>query len=139
MTAKTGRRVPVVADAYPELATALEVERERQRELLREGNIEVLETVVICEPTLQPWNRWTFGRTFREIARAAGIPDGLQFRDLRATAQTELADAGASILEMGTHSAHTTVQMARRYARPTAAQFRSAAQKRLAGKAEVDS
>ncbi len=37
-----------------------------------------------------------------------------------------------SVIEMGTHSAHKTVQMARRYARPTAEQFERAAARRVA-------
>ena len=60
-----------------------------------------------------------------------GSPDNLQFRDLHATAMTELADAGAGV---STHITHKTVQMARRYARPTAAQFDRAASKRLAAR-----
>ncbi len=47
---------------------------------------------------------------------------------------TELKDAGADILDMSTHTGHKTVTMARRYARPTTAQFERAAAKRLANK-----
>ena len=45
---------------------------------------------------------------------------------------TELADAGADMIDMSTQSTHKTVQMAGRYARPTAVQFDRAASKRLA-------
>lgn len=39
----------------------------------------------------------------------------------------------ADLIDMSTHTTHKTVQMARRYARPTAEQFQRAAAKRLAG------
>ncbi|WP_419758674.1 tyrosine-type recombinase/integrase [Acidisoma sp.] len=75
--------------------------------------------------------RWTFGHNFRQVADAAGISKTLQFRDLRATAQTELANTGSSILEMRTHSGHATVVMAARYARPTVEQFKQGALREL--------
>ena len=130
-TSKTGRKVPVVAEAYPELAKALEDERVRQKS----ADI-LLDRVLICEATGLPWNRWTFGHNFRQVADKAGIPKTLQFRDLRATAQTELANTGSSILEMRTHSGHATVAMAARYARPTVEQFKQGAAKRIAGRKE---
>lgn len=131
-TAKTKARVPIVAAAYPELAAALAAERARQKADAPSTH------VVLSEASKAPWNRFTFVHEFRRIARAAGIPDTLQFRDLRATAQTELADSGASVIEMGTHSGHKTAQMARRYARPTAQQFQRAAAKRLAAQNSTD-
>ena len=44
--------------------------------------------------------RLHFGRIFREVCRAAGIPETLQFRDLRRTATTQLAEAGCSLHEI---------------------------------------
>jgi hypothetical protein len=61
----------------------------------------------------------------------AGLPKDIQFRDLRATAMTELNDAGASLMETRAHSGHQTLQMAVRYNRPTVTQFQLAAEKRL--------
>jgi len=51
----------------------------------------------IC-PTVtgKRWHRRNFTKTVREIARAAGIPDDIQIRDLRRTAATEGASAGAT-------------------------------------------
>ncbi|GBQ69520.1 hypothetical protein AA103196_2241 [Ameyamaea chiangmaiensis NBRC 103196] len=86
--------------------------------------------VVTHEGTAKPYNTHTFGHRWREIANKAGIPTSLQFRDLRAPAVTELADGGADIIELSTHSGHDTVTMARRYARRTTEQFRRAADKR---------
>jgi Phage integrase family len=119
-TAKTGRRLPVDVTAYPELEAAL-------RGLDRTST-----QVVIREGSSGPYQRHTFSHEWRAVADAAGVPRTLQFRDLRATALTELADSGADIIPMSTHSGHQTVQMARRYARPTADQFRAAAEKRVA-------
>jgi integrase len=127
-TAKTGARVPMVVSAYPELAEVVQIERLRQEAGSKSDHI------VVCEATGRRWNRYNFTHEFRRIATLAGIPTDLQFRDLRATAATELADGGASVIEMSTHSGHKTVQMARRYARPTSEQFESAAAKRLAGR-----
>lgn len=81
-TSKTSAEVPIAASAYPELAAAL---AETPR---------VSEYVIPHEGTQTRWNRYTFTHEWRLVARAAGIPDGLQFRDLRATAVTEMADTG---------------------------------------------
>ncbi len=46
------------------------------------------------------WHRRNFTKAVRHIARAAGLPDDLQIRDLRRTAATEGACAGATPAEM---------------------------------------
>jgi site-specific recombinase XerD len=124
-TRKTGQTVPVDVNAYPELASEIAAERARQR---LSGTPST--HVVVYEATKRPWSRHVFGHEFRRIARAAEIPDDLQFRDLRATAMTELGDAGVDIIPMSTHSGHQTTQMARRYSRRTTEQFRNAAEQR---------
>lgn len=126
-TSKTGVRVPIVAAAYPELASALAAERTRQEEARLAST-----HVVVCEMTGRPWLPDTFRHEFRAIADAAGLPRELQFRDLRATATTELADAGADVVALSTHTGHLTVEMARRYTRRTADGFQRAAAQRLA-------
>lgn len=128
-TAKTGTRVPIVPAAYPELAMELEAERARQTASALSST-----HVVVCETTRRPWQPDAFRHAFRTVANAAGLPSTLQFRDLRATAITELSDAGADLIDLSTHSGHETVQMARHYSRRTRAQFERAAAKRLAGK-----
>lgn len=128
-TGKTGARVPIVAAAYPELAVALAQERTRQ------GTAETASThVVVWETTQRPWQADWFRHEFRRVAQAAEIPPALQFRDLRATAATELSDAGADVIALSTHTGHLTTEMARRYARRTPEQFRQAAAKRLAAR-----
>jgi hypothetical protein len=42
------------------------------------------------------WHRRNFTKMARRIARAAGVPDELQIRDLRRTGVTEGASAGAT-------------------------------------------
>jgi integrase len=128
-TAKTGEVVPLDPAAYPELEEALATERAGQADA---SGTPRFSHVVICETTRLPWNRFTFGHEFRRVATAAGIPEDLQFRDLRATALTELKDADVDVLDMATHSGHRTLTMAHRYNRPSTEQFRRAAGKRVA-------
>jgi len=113
-TSKTGAKVPTLAGDFPELAAALEV---APKDAVQ---------VVVCETTKQAWGADYFRHVFREVADAAGIPKGLQFRDLRATAATEAADGGADVLQLRTVHGWTTTQMAARYARPSAAQAKAA-------------
>ncbi len=133
-TSKTKVRLPVAIAAYPDLYQALLTTHERAQ---TEAEAAVPRRVppahvVIHEHTGRPYNDTTFRHDFRKIATLAGIPAALQFRDLRATAITELSDSGADIIGMSTHSGHKTPQMARRYARPTAEQFTRVAEQRLA-------
>lgn len=128
-TGKTKARAALSTSVYLELDVAIEAERLRQRDM----DVRPV-AVVVMEGTSEPWDENHFRHEVRRMARLAGIPDDLQFRDLRATAMTELADAGADVIDMSTHSTHKTVQMARRYARPTAAQFDRAASKRMAAR-----
>jgi len=126
-TRKTQRVAPVDVAAYPELEIEIAAERARQKF----GGVASTH-VVVCEATQRPWERHGFGHEFRRLARLAGLPDDLQFRDLRATALTELSDAGADLIALSTHSTHQTPAMARRYVRRTAAQFSQAAGLRVA-------
>ncbi len=130
-TSKTGVTLPMVQSAYPDMDAAIEIERARQKASEKPST-----HVIQCELTGLTWHPDVFAHHFRTVADAAGIPKALQFRDLRATAATEMKDAGADIIDMSTHTGHKTVTMARRYARPTAEQFQRAAAKRQANKAK---
>jgi site-specific recombinase XerD len=132
-TRKTGAKAVFVTSAYPELAAELLAEKARQ-----DTSNTASTHAVVCEMTKQPWQADTFRHEFRRIATAAGIPTSLQFRDLRATAATELSNAGADVIDMSTHTTHQTVQMARRYARRTPEQFKRAAGKRLAARNKTE-
>jgi hypothetical protein len=146
-TRKTGVELPIDVEAYPEVAKAIAetprtvTARERVPDGRRGERREVTRPtthVVVSECTGRPYNRHTFGHDWRKIANLAAIPKDLQFRDLRSTAVTELKDAGADVLELSTHTGHTTLSMARRYARPTQKQFRRAAARRLGGEEGED-
>ena len=132
-TQKTKVALPVSAAAYPALQAALEFTRAAQRQKAAASEPEALPPshVVIHERTGRRYTTYTFNHRWREVATAAGIGPELQFRDLRATALTELSDSGADIISMSTHSGHKTAQMARRYARPTSDQFERAAKGRV--------
>jgi integrase len=55
---------------------------------------------VCATVTGKRWHRRNFTKTARRIARAAGVPDDIQIRDLRRTAATEGATAGATSAEL---------------------------------------
>ena len=131
-TRKTRVDLPVDLASYPELQAAVETERARQK-----ASAVASTHVVVCEATQAPWKEFSFQRAFRRTARAAGIPDALQFRDLRATAVTELYDADVGDIPASTHSGHESAKMRRRYARRTVKQFQNAAERRRAHLAVV--
>lgn len=45
--------------------------------------------IIICEATGQPWELRRYQETFREVARAAGVPDDVWSMDMRAGGATE--------------------------------------------------
>src|SRR5262249_38854960 len=72
----------------------------RQRAVAR-ANGESIAGSLVC-PTIRGkrWDKSDFSKKVRPIRRAAGLPDYLQIRDLRRTAATEGASAGATAAEM---------------------------------------
>ena len=95
---QTKRGAEVWVPPTARLRIALDVERRR---LLADRTEEEIAGLLICPTkTGKRWQRRNFTRTARMIARAAGIPDDLQIRDLRRTAATEGASAGATPWEM---------------------------------------
>jgi integrase len=75
--------------------------------------------IVAHEKTGRALAREQLDHVFREICRAAGIPDTLQFRDLRRTATTHLAEAGCTphqIASIGGWSVDTVARMMETYA-----------------------
>jgi integrase len=67
----------------------------------RKVKCEAGSTMLVC-PTVtgKRWHRRNFTKAVRRIARATGLPDDVQVRDLRRTAATEGASAGATPTEM---------------------------------------
>jgi hypothetical protein len=73
---------------------------------------------VVSETTGKPYTVDNFGRLFREITTAAGLPAELQYRDLRRTAVVRLAEAGCSGPEIAAitgHSLRTATQILETY------------------------
>ena len=50
--------------------------------------------IILKDSTQRPYDKDSFGKDFRKIRKAAGIPNTLQFRDLRRTGATEIATGG---------------------------------------------
>jgi integrase len=63
--------------------------------------------LIINPYTVIPYRQNTYYRLWKRIARAAGIPEGLWNRDLRAGAATEGGKAGAKIDDMAKQLGHT--------------------------------
>ena len=68
---------------------------------------------IIRAPHGRPYAKDNFEHRFRDICRAAGIPDGLQFRDIRRTAATERAEGGATAPELAAATGHSIAHGAR--------------------------
>lgn len=74
--------------------------------------------VVMNERTGKAYGAVTFGHLFKELRTRAGLPDDLQFRDLRRTAATELGAAGATDDEIRAVTGHRNRNVVAVYVRP---------------------
>jgi len=86
-----------------------------------DGPIVAREAVHVCQRSVagKAWKVQTFDEWFRWIAREAGIPDDMQFRDLRRTAATQLSEAGCTpseIAAIGGWTEANVLKMLRVYA-----------------------
>jgi len=101
---KTNARVTIPES--PRLLARLEAARQRQQDTKV-----VSTTMVVCEATKRPYTEYHFSHTFAEIrAKAAEeLPSlkGLQFKHLRHTAVTRLAEAGCTIAEISRITGHS--------------------------------
>lgn len=84
------------------------------------------------EPVYLPYKEDWFRHLFRKIARAAGVPDEIQFRAFRHGGLTELDEAGATSRELMSTSGHTNVKTLEIYTRRSGRQAANAARKRRA-------
>ena len=80
---------------------------------ISEGTIPLATAPIIRGPHGRPYKKDNFTHRFRGICRAAGIPDDLQFRDLRRTVQTELAEGEATAQESAAVTGHSIAHSAR--------------------------
>lgn len=70
--------------------------------------------VIINERTGKPYRKREFARIFREVARAAGWPDTLWNRDIKAGAVSEAFEAAADpsdVMKLGTHTQLSTTML----------------------------
>ena len=77
--------------------------------------------VVLCEATGKPWRQRAFAFRFREVARAAGVPDGVWNMDARAGAVTDARRRGATREDAMKMAKHTQAQTNAHYDRDTVA------------------
>ena len=94
------------APLWPETVAAIEDE-------LRRWPTALPRAPLIRGPHGRRYKKDNFTHLFRAICRAACIPDALQFRDLRRTASSERADAGATAPELASSSGHTIARSAK--------------------------
>ncbi len=108
-TSKTGAEGEWTLANYPLLVRAIEAFPEEER----------IGPAVVDERTGQPYKDKAYGKIWRKIATAAGIPKEVWNMDSRAGALSEAAEAGAEpedMREFGTHASFETTQ---RYIRRT--------------------
>jgi hypothetical protein len=88
--------------------------------------------VIIDRLTKLPFKSSTYRRRWREVARAAGIPDEVMNRDSRAGGVTEGSDAGADLEHLRHQASHRSTATTARYSRPTLTKTRAVARLRVA-------
>lgn len=88
--------------------------------------------LVIDERSGLPWRRSHFSRTFREIARASGWPDGIWNMDSRAGAVSEAFEAGAAPADVMRTATHTQMATTMLYNRGSVVQSGRVAELRTA-------
>lgn len=75
--------------------------------------------IIVSARTGQPWRTQDYRNAFRRIHRAAGWPDGMWSRDMRAGAFTEASMGGASSDDRAKLGAHSKRMQAQVYDRDT--------------------
>lgn len=113
---KTGKQVQL--PVLPELQLLLDVTERLSTQ------------IVVSEVTRRPYTESQFQHTFARIRAAAGLPDDLQFRDLRRTVATALGAAGCTDDQIRAVTGHITRGVVAVYVRPDTT-FATAAMDRL--------
>ncbi len=103
--AKTGKNIS--CPLTPETIEGIEAWRANA------GAIPLATAPIIRGPHGRPYKKDNFTHRFRDICRAVGVPDDLQFRDLRRTTATELAAAGATAAEIAAVTGHSITRSQR--------------------------
>lgn len=92
--------------------------------------------VIISEMSGQPYRGQAFRDAFATIRRKAGLPDDLQFRDLRRTALSEIGDAGGTDDEIRAVSGHKSRNVVSVYVVPSTTMAGNAQAKREQARTE---
>ena len=101
------------------------------------GVIPTPESVAVRTRRGKPFKKERLSRDVRIILRAAGVPDTIQMRDLRRTAATEMAEAGATESELSVAlglSHRTSAVMLDTYAPGNSTMAQNAREKRKGNK-----
>jgi integrase len=116
---KTGQKV--FAPVSPELAAELNA-------MTKEG------IYLVLTDAKRPYSRPHFSREFASCRATAGLSGGLQFRDFRRTAATELGGAGATDDEIRAVTGHRTRGTVAVYVRPDSTMSKAGQRKRFGHK-----
>ena len=73
--------------------------------------------LIVDEKAGRPYAESAYGREWRVVARAAGVPDHVWNMDARAGAITEAEDAGADLDHIRSAAAHSQTSTTQRYSR----------------------
>ena len=123
-TSKTGAPAEHRLSDHPDLA----VELDRVPVDRRVGPL------VVDEKLGAPYTAERYRKWFRQIARAAGIPDAVWNMDSRAGAITEAWESGAEPASIMAMATHTQLSTSRRYNRTNVEQISRAAKLRVQGR-----
>ncbi|GLS43705.1 hypothetical protein GGR33_002282 [Methylobacterium brachythecii] len=91
--------------------------------------------VIVDEVAGRPYAESAYGREWRVVARAAGVPDNVWNMDARAGAITEAEDAGADLDHIRSAAAHSQTATTQRYSRGALGKSRHVAELRIAHRA----
>lgn len=89
--------------------------------------------VIIDESTGLPWTRNRFGKVFRRIREAAGVPAGIWNMDARSGGVTDAMNNGAEPAAVMRAAGHTQMNTTMRYNRPGVVASISVARARMRG------
>ncbi|KQP16547.1 integrase [Methylobacterium sp. Leaf93] len=91
--------------------------------------------LILDEAAGRPFAESAYGREWRIVAKAAGVPDHVWNMDARAGAITEAEDAGADLDHIRSAAAHAQTSTTQRYSRGAVGKSRAVANLRVAHRA----
>ena len=91
--------------------------------------------LILDETAGRPFAESAYGREWRFVAKAAGVPDHVWNMDARAGAITEAEDAGADLDHIRSAAAHAQTSTTQRYSRGAVGKSRAVANLRVAHRA----